>query len=142
MRRLDESGTVTLLVVGFTVVVALLVAVVVDASAAYLERQAMTALADGAVLAAADGVQGEQVYTAGLGAQAQVDPVAARAFVAEYLRTVDAASSHPGLTWEVSSTGTVVTVRLAAPLDLPVTPDGWHESATVVGAASAVVDVR
>ncbi len=141
-QQQGERGTVTVLVVGFAVVVALLVAVVVDASTAYLRRQAMTSLADGAVLAAADGVQGEQVYTTGLGRQAEVDPRAAHAHVATYLRQTGATGDYPGLSWQVSTDGTVVSVRVAAPLDLPVTPSGWGGTTTVDGVASAVVQVR
>jgi hypothetical protein len=47
------------------------------------------------------------------------------------------------LTWQVDTTvgGTVVRVRLAAPLDLPVTPTGWTQSVTVAVDASATVVV-
>lgn len=140
--RVSDRGTVTVLVVGFIVVVALLAAVVVDASAAYLRRQSLMSLADGAVLAAADGVEGEQVYTAGLGAHAVVDPQAAQRYAADYLRTTGAAADHPGLSWRVTTDGTVVTVRVAAPLDLPITPSGWSGATTVTGTASAVVEVE
>ncbi len=140
--RRGDCGTVTVLVVGFVVVVALLVAAVVDASAAYLRRQALTSLADGAVLAAADGVQGEQVYTSGLDAHAQVDAQVARTYVADYLRSTGALAEHPGLTWQVDTTGSVVRVRVSAPLDLPITPAGWVDQASVTGSAAAVVEVR
>jgi uncharacterized membrane protein len=138
-----DAGSVTVLVVGFLVVVGLLVAVVVDASAAYLRRQSMAALADGAALAAAEGVQGELLYTGGLGKQAPVDAAVAQRYVAAYLIGVDAPGDLPGLTWQVDTTvgGTVVRVRLAAPLDLPVTPTGWTESVTVAVDASATVAV-
>lgn len=136
-----DRGTVTVLVVGFVVVVALLVAAVVDASAAYLRQRSMTALADGAAIAAADGVQGEQVYTSGLGARAEVDPEVARAYVADYLHDTGAAASFPGLTCQVTTSGTEVRVWLASPLDLPITPAGWVGEATVDGAASAVAEV-
>jgi len=141
-RRCEETGTVTVLVVGFLVVLGLLVVVVVDASAAYLRRQQVTALADGAALAAADGVQGEQVYTSGLGERAEIDPQVAHAYVADYLQATGATATYPGLTWQVSSTGTVVSVRVATPLDLPITPTGWTGATTVDGTASAIVDVE
>ena len=141
-RRRNEAGTVTVLVVGFVLVVGLLVAAVVDASAAFLRRQQVNALADGAALAAADGAQGEAVYTAGLGQQASIDPVAAQAYVAAYLRDTGAATSYPGLTWQVSSSDTEVRVLVAAPLDLPITPSGWVGETTVTGTASAVVRVE
>jgi uncharacterized membrane protein len=138
----NERGTVTVLVVGFVVVLGLLTAVVVDASAAYLRRQAVNGLADGAALAAADGAQGADVYENGLGEQAPIDPLVARAAVDQYLRTTGAAATYPGLTWQVTATDTTVTVRLSAPLDLPLDPAGWAETTTVVGTGSAVVEVE
>ena len=47
MRRSDESGQVTLLVIGFAMVIAMAIVVVVDASAAYLQRSGLDTLADG-----------------------------------------------------------------------------------------------
>lgn len=137
----SDKGQVALLVVGFAVVVLLLLAVVIDASVAYLRRQAIEALADGAALAAADGVQGDQVYTQGLGTYAEIDPVVAQRHVAEYLAATEATSQFPGLRWSVSPSGDSVTVHLSAPLDLPISPPGWADSAYVDGIASAVVPV-
>ena len=84
-----------MLLLGLAVVVMLLVGVTVDASAAYLRRQGLDNLADGAVLAAAEGVQGRQVYAGGLGETALIDPVVARAYVAVYLMEVDAVRAYP-----------------------------------------------
>lgn len=140
-RRRGECGTVTVIVVGFVLVLGMLCAVVVDASVAYLRRQSVNGLADGAALAAADGAQGARVYASGLGAQAPVDPVVARAAVADYVASTGAEATYPGLSWEVVSTDTTVTVRLSAPLDLPLDPAGWLGASTVVGTGSAVVQV-
>lgn len=137
----DERGSITPLVIGFALVVAVLVAVVVDASAAYLRRQGLNSLADAAALAATDGLQGEAVYTGGLGDRAQIDPAAARRYVEDYLRSSGAPGRFPGLAWTVSTTATAVTVRVTAPLDLPLRVPGVGESATVAGTASAVVVV-
>ena len=57
----DQHGSVTPLLIGFALILATLVAVVVDASAAYLRRQGMNSLADAAALSATDGLQGDQV---------------------------------------------------------------------------------
>ena len=138
----SERGTITVLVVGFLVVLGLLTAVVVDASAAYLRRQSVNGLADGAALAAADGAQGVGVYEHGLGDRTPLDPVVARAAVHEYLRSTGASLTYPGLSWQVSATGTTVTVRLSAPLDLPLDPAGWADTTRVVGTGSAAVVVR
>ena len=70
----SQHGQTALLIVGFAVVALLMVGVVVDASAAYLRRSGLDSLADGAALAAADGIQGRQVYEGGLGERAEIDP--------------------------------------------------------------------
>ena len=54
------------ILVGVAILVAVLVAVVVDASAAYLRRQGLNSAADAAALAATDGLQGDRIYTHGL----------------------------------------------------------------------------
>jgi hypothetical protein len=138
--RRDETGQTSVLIVGLAVVAALLVAVVVDASAAYLRRQGLDSLADGAALAAADGIQGEQVYRSGLGEHARIDPSAARGYVLDYLRATGAARHYPGLAWSVDTAEDRVVVRVRAPLALPITPPGW-ERRPVVGAVAASVVV-
>lgn len=131
----------TVLVVGFLVVLGLLTAMVVDASAAYLRRQSVNGLADGAALAAADGAQGAALYEGGLGELAPLDPVAARTAVDDYLSSTGATTAFPGLAWQVSTTGSIVTVRLTTPLDLPLDPAGWADTTTVTATGSAVVQV-
>ncbi|WP_447643347.1 pilus assembly protein TadG-related protein [Nocardioides zeae] len=53
-RKSDQHGQTTLMIVGFAGVLFMLLAVVVDASAAYLQRQGLATIADGAALAGAD----------------------------------------------------------------------------------------
>ena len=138
-RPAGECGQTSLLIIGFAVVAALMVAVVVDASAAYLHRQGLSSLADGAALAAADGVQGEQVYTGGLGERARIDPVAAERYVADYLGALGATGSYPGLSYEVSARADRVVVRVGAPLDLPLSVPGVERRPLVTATAASVV---
>lgn len=140
-RRTNEDGQTAVLVVGFFLVAALLLVVVVDASAAYLRRQRLDSLADGAVLAAVDGIQGEQVYAGGLGDRAQIDPAVARQYVAAYLADVGARGSFPGLAYRVTTTTDSVEVRVEASLKLPLTPPGWGARTTVSGDAAAYVEI-
>lgn len=140
-RRRDEAGTVTPLIVGFFIVVALLVAVVVDASAAYLRRQGLNSLSDAAALAATEGLQGEQVYTTGLGEAAVIDAAAAQRYVVDYLRSSGAYARYPGLRHQVSASGTTVVVRVSAPLDLPLNVPGVGDNARITGSAASVVVV-
>lgn len=137
----DERGQTTLLIIGFSIVVIMLVAVVVDASSAYLRRTGLDSVADGAALAAADGVQGRQVYEGGLGERAQIDPAVARSDVAEYLRDTGAAARYPGLTVHVEAGTDRVVVHVAAPLELPITPPGWDRRPTISGTAASFVVV-
>ena len=140
-RRRDERGQASLLIVGFAIVAIMMVAVVVDASAAYLRRAGLHSLADGAALAAADGIQGRQVYEGGLGERAQIDPAVARRYVAEYFRDTGATHRYPGFSYRVQVGAERIVVRVAAPLDLPITPPGWERRPTISGTAAAFVVV-
>ncbi len=129
----DERGSVTPLIVGFAVVLALGIALVTDATAAYLQRSGLSTLADGAALAGADaGASGRTTYTEGVPTdELPVDVAAARAGVAEHLRQVRALEEYPGLRWSVrvDAATSSVHVRLTAPLDLPLAiPGGPQET--------------
>ncbi len=137
----DERGTVSVLVIGFFLVILLTVAVVVDASAAYLRRQSLDNLADAAALAAADGVKADQVYTGGLDEDHPIDLGVARRHAAAYLDQVGAARDHRGLVLDVRARNGAVVVRLEADLDLPIAPPDWDDSPRVSGEAAAFVEV-
>jgi hypothetical protein len=141
-RPQDEAGQTTLLIIGFFVIAVMLIAVVVDASAAFLRRQSLDAVADGAALAAADGVAGDQVYNGGLGHLAQIDPAAAASAVERYLADSGAYAHFPGLHYQISAENTSVTVMVTSPLDLPIPVPGVDGSTQVVGTAHAIVPVR
>lgn len=140
MTRRTEHGQVSVLIIGFFVVAALLVVVVVDASAAYLHRQRLDAVADGAAIAAVDGLQEASIYENGLGERAVLDPAQARALVADYLRGVGA-YRYAGLRYEVSTSPDSVTVRVSAPLELPLAPPGWGSGTRVTASAAAFTQV-
>ena len=131
----------TPLIIGFAVVVALLVAAVVDASAAYLRRQGLNSAADAAALSATDGLQGEQVYTQGLGKRAEIDPAAARAYVGAYFGSSGIRRRFPGLDYSVRTTQNTVVVRVTTPLDLPFRVPGVGTNVAVTGTAASVVVV-
>jgi uncharacterized membrane protein len=135
----DERGTASVLIIGLAVVLLMLAAVVTDASAAYLQRQGLDTLADGAALTAADaGASGEEAYGAGLGHDLRLDAATARAAVLQYLHRVGAYGRFPGLTVDVAVDGTaqrvVVAVRARARLPLHVPGSPSH---AVIGARSA-----
>ena len=140
-----ERGSVTPLIVGFAVVLALGIALVTDATAAYLQRSGLSTLADGAALSGADaGATGRSTYTQGVPTDdLPVDAAAARAGVEAYLRRVRAAQEYPGLRWtvRVDPATSSVHVQLSAPLDLPLEIPGAVTETTVTaqGEASSLV---
>lgn len=131
----------TPLIIGFAVVVAMMVGAVVDASAAYLRRQGLNSAADAAALAATDGIQGEEVYTHGLGKRAQIDPEAARRYVEDYVTSSGIRRRFPGLDYSVQTTTNTVVVRIVAPMDLPLHVPGVGTGVDVSGTAASVVVV-
>ncbi len=131
----DDSGQTTVLIIGFAIVLLLMTGVVVDSSAAYLQRQRLDTLADGAALAAADQARGEAIYNGGVDDHVPISPQTARAAVLAHLQRVDAWSAHPGLQVETHIDGDAVVVQLEAPLELPFTVGDIGDA--MVGATGA-----
>jgi hypothetical protein len=146
MRRRDERAQVSLLIIGFAVVLAMTVALVVDATAAYLQRQGLDTLADGAALRGADlGATGREVYEGGLpDERLRLTAARVRSAVASYLRGVGAYAKYPGLTYDVRVDPATlsVTVSLHAPLDLPLSIPGSPDHPSIGADGSAVVETE
>ena len=146
-RSRDERGQTTVLIVGLAVVLLMAIGVVVDATAAYLHRQGLTNVADGAALAGADaGSRNEEaLYGEGIGTATRLEQqrAAAEAAVTEYLAAIGAHAEYPGLTWEVGfdPARDSVVVSIRAPLDLPLTVPGSPERASISARAAAVVQL-
>ena len=143
-----ERGQGTLMIVGLALVLAMMAAVVTDASAAYLQRQGLDNLADGAALAGADlGAAGDDVYTGGIGGiggdRLAITEAEARAAVQEYLQRAGAHTKYPGLMAYVNAdpASQTIRVRLTAPLHLPLKVPGGQESAMIGATGAAVVAV-
>lgn len=145
MRRPErsEAGQATVLIVGFAFVLAMAVAMVVDVSAAYLQRQGLDTVADGAALRGADlGATGREVYTGGVPRdRLDLTADAVRASVRDYLAATGAYADYPGLSFtvDIDPRTSSVSVHLTAPLDLPLTVPGSPEVASIGATGSAVV---
>lgn len=140
-RRRDERGQMTVLIIGFTAIVLLMIVVVTDISKVFLVRRDLDATADGAVLAAANGLAA--IYAQpGDGENAEIDPDEARRLTAEYLDSVGAGNRFDGLDWFADVDGTAVTVHLSSSVDLPFEPPGWQGTADIASDAAAVVPIR
>ena len=141
--RRSARGSTIPLIVGFTGLLLVAGAVIVDASALYLQRQSLDTLADGAALRGADlGAQGLEVYAGGLNAdRLDLTERAARAAVADYLADTGAYRRFPGLRFDVSVSAERVIVEVHAPTDLPLRVPGAAERPVVGASGSAVVAV-
>ncbi len=142
-RRRDERGSTIPLIVGLAFFLVMGIVVVTDASAAYLQRQGLDTLADGAALRGAD-LGSVGTYENGIPddrlaqLESQVDQA-----VAAYLADSGAYEKYPGITHssDVDEAAAKVTVRLVAPLDLPLTIPGSPDRPTVAATGTAAVTV-
>jgi hypothetical protein len=115
-RLSDDRGSVLLLGVGLTAVCLLAFVVLVDASAAFLQRRQLLAAADAAALAGAQSIDLPSYYESGASAATRLDVGGVPRRVRAHL----AAAGIPGLTLDaVQSDGDEVLVRLSRPLELP-----------------------
>ena len=131
-RSRTDDGTVLLLILGLVTVAALLVGVVTDVSALYLERRKLISAADGAALAGAQEVDKATVYTQGLPREG---PVALDAQGAEHAARQYLADTGMDLAdVRVSATATTVTVSLQSRYELPI-------ASRVTAGASGTADV-
>ncbi len=127
MRRRDD-GQITVMTIGFFLVIALLGVVVVNASQAFLERRELDNLADGAALAAADGLDEEVFYRSG---EVSADTRTARDRVARYL-----AGSGAQIT-AIRTTDGSITVVLRRTIDLALAPPGFPAQTTITTEATS-----
>jgi uncharacterized membrane protein len=119
----------------FVAVLFLLVAVVVDASAAFLARRSLAATADGAALAAAQSVDLAAFYD---GAHGDLLPLG------DVATTVDAYVTDPAaevVGVEVEN-GTTVVVTLRRHLALPLSPPGYGDGVEITAQARARLPLR
>lgn len=123
-----ERGTVTVMTIGFLVLLGLLTVVVVNSSAAFLERQRLNNLADGAALAAADGLDEAGFYA---DRDVVLDPNEARRLVNDYL------AGEQVRVIVVTTDADVVHVHLERDLELALSPPGWASRATIVADATS-----
>ncbi|MCW2789439.1 MAG: hypothetical protein JWP56_1742 [Aeromicrobium sp.] len=126
MRR--EEGQITVMTIGFLLFLGLLAVVVINSSAAFLQRQQLDNIADGAALAAADGLSREDFYRRG---EVTLDAARARRLVGAYV-------TGPGTrVVRVAIDADEVHVRLERSVTLAFAPPGWDARTTIVSEATA-----
>ena len=118
--RDDDEGQLVLLVIGFTLIAALLVAVVVNVSRVFLYERSLASAADGAAVAAASALDESAVYedTGGLGTRLPLDPGEAEKRVADYAAQTDLPARFRDFGYTVDVEADTVTVSFQARVDL------------------------
>ncbi len=119
----NDRGNVTVLTIGFLFVLGLVVVVVVNASAAFLERRELMNLADRVALHAADGLDRDRVYAGGIDDVAVLDAADADALVRDIVPA--------GVAVELRASGDRVTVDLTRHVTLPLVPPGFPDTAVI-----------
>lgn len=111
-----ERGSVLLLGIGLIAVCLMAVVVTVDASAAFVQRRELMAVADAAALAGAQAIDFEEYYRTGATIGTRLDPPQ----VALVARRQVAMADDPTIAFDgVTTDGITVRVRLSRPLELP-----------------------
>ena len=125
-----ERGSVTVMTLGYVLLVGLLTVVVVDASVAFLHRLNLNNLADGAALAAADGLDERSFYLDRVVVLNTDDVIS---LVRDYIRGEDVRVVR------VSVTDDRVRIRLEQDLELPLVPPGWTKGSVIAAEANAQI---
>ncbi|MCU1432474.1 MAG: Protein of unknown function rane [Actinotalea sp.] len=119
MTRHDDEGTVLVLLLGFTAVLLLMVAVVVNVSSVILAKRGLASAADGAAVAAAQELDLDAVYARGLGERIPLDPQRVGGRVEQYEREAEPGQPGLELRGDVSPDGTTAVVRAVRLVELP-----------------------
>jgi Flp pilus assembly protein TadG len=136
-RRLPrgDDGTILLLVLGFTALLLVLVAVVVDVSAVILAKRGAASAADGAAIAALQQLDQAAVYENGLGEAIPLSIDDVRQVVAVYAERAAEGQSGLELAADLDATQTTATVTARREVRLPFS--GWLGLSTVTVTAVA-----
>jgi uncharacterized membrane protein len=126
-----------MLVIGMVVIAGLLVAVVTDASALYLKRRALQAMADAAAIAGAQAIDGDAVYAGKATDAVPLDPAGVSRAVRLYLDDAQGTTSFPVGLSSVSTDGVTARVELSASIRLPFPVPGSKQTALTIRASSA-----
>ena len=133
----DEVGSVLVLGIGLMGVVLLAISVVVDASMAFVQRQALQARADAAVLAGVQGIDYDSYYQLGATEATALVPANARGLASSQLARAQASDPIPGFeVLDVASSGRDVSALVRAPLRTAF----WPIDATMSVRATATLD--
>ena len=135
--RADDRGSVLVLGIGLIGVLLLAVSVVTDASMAFIQRSALQARADAAVLAGAQGIDLDAYYVHGATEATVLVPSNARSLAADQLARAQEHSAIEGLEVVALSASPR---EISATLSAPIRTAFWPLEATITVESSAQLD--
>jgi uncharacterized membrane protein len=137
MRRSRDDGQITLLIIGFVMIVVLLVGVVANASKAFVYRRSLASWADGAAVAAAQNVAEDVVYAGPALEDLPISADGARAAVAGYVGRHGLAERFEQFDSSVVVDPTAATVTVAFRARMPFALAGEVGGVTITAEATA-----
>jgi len=128
-----ESGSVTLVVLGFCLLLLTALAGVAAASSVYVTRRALSSIADGAAVAGADAVRESDVLGGASSEDLRLDGPAAQAAAARAIELSGAGSSLDDFAWsgQLGAGDREVVVTTSATADIPLATSLFGRGVTV-----------
>jgi uncharacterized membrane protein len=137
MRRSHDDGQITLMIIGFVMIVVLLVGVIANASKAFVYRRSLASWADGAAVAAAQNVAEEVVYAGPALEDLPISADGARGAVAGYVVRHGLAERFEEFDSSVVVDPTAATVTVAFRARMPFALAGEVGGITITAEATA-----
>jgi hypothetical protein len=143
MERLrSDDGQITLLIIGFVMIVVLAVGVVSNASKAFVYRRSLASWADGAAIAAAQNAAEDVLYAGPPVDELPVAESEARRVVDEYVARNGLARRFDNLRVTVAVDPTANTVTVEFSVRVPLVLTGDNAGVPVSAAATAIAPLE
>jgi uncharacterized membrane protein len=141
-RRRQDDGQITLMIIGFVMIVVLAIGVVANASKAFVYRRSLSSWADGAAIAAAQSVAEDVVYAGETVEVLPISAVDARRVVDEYVIRNRLADRFDDLSVAVGVDPAAATVTVEFGVRVPLVLSGDAAGIPVSAAATATAPLE
>jgi uncharacterized membrane protein len=141
-RRGQDDGQITLMIIGFVMIVVLAVGVVANAAKVFVYRRSLASWADGAAIAAAQCVAEDVVYSGGTVEVLPISATGARRVVDEYVERNQLADRFEDMRVAVGIDPADATVTVEFGVRVPLVLSGDAAGVPVSAAATATAPLE
>jgi hypothetical protein len=141
-RRRQDDGQITLMIIGFVMIVVLAVGVVANAAKVFVYRRSLASWADGAAIAAAQSVAEDVVYSGGTVEVLPISATGARRVVDDYDDRNRLADRFEDLRVAVGIDPAAATVTVEFGVRIPLVLSGDAAGLPVSAAATATAPLE